>query len=238
MKVTLLNPEQVSTLYYNWGAFSAICYNTPIKFADKIGKSCMNSGHYSGSRCEYFQFKIEDCPRFTVDQLVRHEVGVVKNVQSFRYVNKDNFSYEIPNEIQDNLELLNRYTSYMESSKKLYFDIQNYINNKKNNKERANEQARYVLPMSTHSAVCIGVTVEALIHLCHKRLCSRTEDILRNLVNQMRIETIKVLPDLKDYLVPQCQYLMWCPEEKSCGLSRTKSELENIIQNSNQSKKE
>lgn len=227
MKVTLINSEEVKNLFYNWGTFSAICYDTHTKHPEKIGQACMKSGHFSGSRNIYFNFLIEECPRFTIDQLVRHEIGVVKNVQSFRYVDKDNFSYEIPNEIKDNLELLNRYTSYMEDTKNLYFDIQTYISNKKNNKERANEQARYVLPMATHSAVCIGFTIEALIHLCHKRLCTRTEDVHRQLVNLIKEETLKILPELKEYLVPQCQYLTWCPEEKSCGLYLNKKEVKN-----------
>lgn len=40
----------------------------------------MASGHFSGSRGDYIKFLVTEVPRFTVDQAVRHEVGVFKNV--------------------------------------------------------------------------------------------------------------------------------------------------------------
>ena len=62
----------------------------------------MNSGHTSGSRGDFIKFLVEDVPRFTVDQAVRHSVGVFTNVRSFRYVGQEGFYYEVPVEITDN----------------------------------------------------------------------------------------------------------------------------------------
>ena len=233
MKVTLLNPDQTNELFHWWGVASKVCYDTKTNNPSAIGKHCMNSGHFSGSRSQYILFQVDDCPRFTIDQIVRHEDGVMKNVQSFRYVGKNSFAYEIPVEIKDNEELLVRYHEHMMNTILLYEDIQSYVYAKTNSHERANEQARYVLPISTHSSFVIGMDIEALIHFCNVRLCVRTEDVHRELAKKIRDAVLDVLPELEDRLVPNCQYLLWCPEgRQSCGAYPTKKELKEKLNES------
>ena len=102
IKITLLNPEETQKLFYDWGITSSVCYDTKTNKPEKIGQHCLKSGHTSGSRGTYIKFKIENVPRFTLDQLFMHEQGVFKNMGSFRYIGKNNFCYEIPQEILDN----------------------------------------------------------------------------------------------------------------------------------------
>ena len=238
MKVKLLNKERAKDLFKDWGEFAKVCYDTKTDTPEKIGKHCKNSGHNSGSRSNYIVFRVDEVPRFLIDQSVRAEIGVCKNVQSFRYVNKNSFAYEIPSEILDNEELLARYHEHMMRNIELYEDIQTYVKNKTGSNERANEQARYVLPMATHSSYVIGFTVEALIHYMHIRLCVRTEDVHRKLAIAMKKEILEVLPELKNDLVPQCQYLLWCPEnKKDCAYPR-KEELIEILKEARASKKD
>lgn len=230
MKVTILNPEETTRLFEYWGKASCVCYDTETETPEKIGKGCMNSGHFSGSRGRFILFKVEGCPRFTIDQTVRHEIGVMKNVQSFRYVDKDSFAYEIPVEITDNEVLLAKYHAHIMSTMELYSEIQEYVFNKTNSHERANEQARYVLPISTHADFIIGMTVEALIHFANMRLCVRAEDKIRELALSIKKVVLTLLPELKDKLVPNCQALLWCPEGRmSCGAYPTKNELKKIV---------
>ena len=230
MKVTILNPEETTRLFEYWGKASCVCYDTETETPEKVGKHCMNSGHFSGSRGRFILFKVEGCPRFTIDQAVRHEVGVMKNVQSFRYVGKDSFVYEVPVEITDSAELLAKYHGHMMKTMDLYCEIQEYVYNKTESHERANEQARYVIPMSTHADFVIGMTIEALIHFANSRLCVRAEDKIRELALGFKRATIELLPELKDKLVPNCQALLWCPEGKaSCGAYPTKNQLKKII---------
>ena len=239
MKVTLLNPDEVKKLFTDWGQTSAICYDTHMKDPTPIGKGCMKSGHYSGSRGDYIKFLVTECPRFAIDQAVRHEVGVFKNVQSFRYCDRDTFGYEVPSEILGNEELLAKYNKHMEDTMALYEEIQSYVISEGKTKERANEQARYVLPMATHSAFVIGFTVEALENFMNKRLCLRAEDTIRQMALLMKEETLKVLPELKDKLVPNCKKLMYCPEgKKSCGAVLTKEEMEFVIKHAVKEAKE
>lgn len=230
MKVTILNPEEAEKLFEYWGKASCVCYDTETETPEKVGKHCMNSGHFSGSRGRFILFKVEGCPRFTIDQAVRHEIGVMKNVQSFRYVSKDSFVYEVPSEITDNEALLTKYHTHMMNTMDLYCEIQEYVYNKTESHERANEQARHVLPISTHADFVIGMTVEALIHFENARLCIRAEDKIRELALGMKHATVEVLPELKDKLVPNCQALLWCPEGKaSCGAYPTKGQLKKMI---------
>lgn len=230
MNVELINKNEVKLLFTTWSQVASVCYDSTVKSPDAIGKHCMKSGHFSGSRGVYFIFKITYCPRYVIDQMVRHEVGIFKNVQSFRYVNKDSFGYEIPAEIKNNEELLNKYKKHMEDTVALYDEIQNYIIDSGKSKERANEQARYVLPMATHSAVCIGFTIEALIHYMNMRLCTRTEDAHRQLAIKMRDAVLEVMPMLSEYLVPQCERLLYCPEERGgCGKYPSREVLKGLV---------
>ena len=237
MKVEIINKDEVKDLFLHWGNFAKVCYDTKTNAPEKIGKHCLNSGHFSGSRSRYIELLITDVPRFVIDQCVRAEVGVVKNVQSFRYVGKNSFCYEIPSEILDNEELLKKYHDHMMKTLELYEDIQSYVYNKvfdktgskEKAKERSNEQARYVIPMSTHSSFVIGFTLEALIHYCNIRLCTRTEDVHRKMANMIKNEVLEQLPELSDKLVPSCKYFMWCPEKKSCGAAPTKDKLTELL---------
>ena len=230
MKVTILNPEEVVRLFEYWGKASRVCYDTETETPEKVGKGCLNSGHFSGSRGRFILFEVEGCPRLTIDQAIRHEVGVMKNVQSFRYVSKESFVYEIPSEIKDNAALVTKYHTHMVNTMELYSEIQEYVFSKTASRERANEQARHVLPVSTHADFVIGMTVEALIHFANSRLCVRAEDKIRELALKIKQATIDLIPELKDKLVPNCQAFLWCPEGRmSCGAYPTKNQLKQII---------
>ena len=112
----------------------------------------------------------------------------------------------------------------------LYSDIQNYVFSKTGSNERANESARYVLPMATHASFVIGMDIEALIHFCNMRLCVRTEDKHRELARLVRDAVLEILPNLENRLVPNCQAMLYCPEgKKGCGAYPTKKELKEII---------
>lgn len=232
MKVILLNPDAVKDLFKNWSITSSVCYGSTIS-PDKpeaIGKHCMKLGHFSGSRGDYIKFRVDDADRSTVDQAVRHEVGVFKNVASFRYISKNEFRYSAPEEIFDNQALFNRYNEHMDNAMELYSDIQDYVYKKTGSHERANEQARYLLPLSTHTSFVIGYTIEAFVHLCNSRLCIRAEGPIREMTTLMKQEVLKVLPELKPDLVPNCVKLMYCPEGKAgCGAYPTKKQVEEYI---------
>ena len=70
MKVKLLNKERAKDLFKDWGEFAKVCYDTKTDTPEKIGKHCKKSGHNSGSRSNYIVFRVDEVPRFLIDQSV------------------------------------------------------------------------------------------------------------------------------------------------------------------------
>jgi len=243
MKVTLLNPEQIKNIFKEWGSFACECYATPQKFAEKVGNSCFESGHYSGSRTEYIKFKIEGIDRGISEQIMRHEIGVrqfpiseytydenpnniIKNLKSFRYVDMNDFDYTTPITIDKIPEAKEEYDRINNEINKSRIKIKDILINNKVKEKQAIEDSNYILPRATNTTLTIGFTIEALIHYMHKRLCIRAQDLHRKVALMMKEEVIKVLPQLENKLVPQCEYLLWCPEgDMSCGIKPTRDEL-------------
>lgn len=258
MKVEIINPEVVENLYRNHGIFACTCYNTPTKFAEKVGKSCVEDGHMSGSRCEYIKFRISGLDRGTAEQCLRHEIGtdipygfqdnfsfaeyselikdvspdqIVKNMASFRYIDKDGFQYATPATV-----------ARCPKAKEFYDELMGLINDYRRQiktaleedgvpAKRAAQDANFVLPRATQTEFVIGFTPEALIHFCHKRLCVRAQEFIRELAHAMKAEVQKLSPELAKELVPQCQHLLWCPEKKGCcGAYPTREELKRQLQ--------
>ena len=222
-KVTLLNGEDFKNngLFKRWGLFSCICYNTPLSQAIPVGKHCLSSGHFSGSRHVYYAFHV-DLPRSSADQVVRHEQGTTKNMQSQRYVNKSNFDYYTSSDIKANPQAKEKYDATMKLIQEAYNDITSILAEVGLHGEQANEQARGVLPMDVESKLALALNIEGLIHLAHKRLCLRTQEHTRKIVAMIIDEVLKVSPELKEYLVPQCEAMFYCPENHK-GCPRMKS---------------
>lgn len=217
-KVKLVNGEEVKSFIKKHGEFAAICYDTPKEKSEAVGLHCLKSGHFSGSRHLHFVFELENVPRSAVDQIVRHNIGFVTNVQSLRYCCKDGkvSIYAAPellqNEymvktIQDQENIVNAQYNY----------IQNYLEDAGITGEKANEIARTILPIGISTSCNIAVNIECLIHLANVRLCTRAELPIRTIVKQMVDQVVEVEPRYKPYLVPQCKKLGYCPEgNKEC----------------------
>lgn len=253
MTVEILNPETVRDLYHNHGVFACTCYDTPEKYAERVGKSCANDGHMSGSRCEYIKFRITGLDRGTAEQALRHELGtvvpyecqdnysfadyselvkdvspdqIVKNMASFRYIDKNGFEWATPKAIRNCPDANERYEWLMNTINGIREDIKQILLDRDVPASVANEAANFVLPRATTTSFVIGFTPEALIHFCHKRLCTRAQEFIRELAHAMKREVALYSPEFARELIPQCEHLLWCPEGKRCcGRAPTKQEL-------------
>lgn len=254
MNVTLLNPDVLKNLYKNHGEFACECYDTPKKYAERVGKSCEESGHMSGSRCEYIKFEIEG-DRGTMEQTMRSEIGVrynpeekyyymdmieaiprvspdeiVKNMASFRYIDKNNFTYVTPRNIEKYPQALAFYQNCMSNIDTTRRLIKEILIENGVDPHKAVEDANFVLPRATNTKLTIGFTPEALITFMHKRLCSRAQDEIHDIAVAMKKAVSEVNQEFAKELMPHCQYLLWCPEgKKSCGAYPTREELKKII---------
>ena len=216
-KVELKNPEEVKNFVKRHGEFSKVCYDTPKEKAEKVGEHCLESGHLSGSRHLYMVFELENVPRSLIDQLVRHEQGVVKNVQSLRYCNKDGkvSLYAAP-EILNDAYLVHELDLFESGVQNRYDLIQATLKDSGITGERANEIARTILPIGISTKCSFAVNLEGLIHLANVRLCNRAELPIRTIVKQMVRQVVAIEPRYKPYLVPNCKKLGYCPEGKDC----------------------
>ena len=238
IKVELLNPEEVKNFIKNHGIFACECYQTPEKFAERVGLSCLKEGHTSGSRADMFKFRIH-APRYTCDQIMRHSVGTAINCQSQRYVDMDNdFSIYIPPKVEDDIILKQVYQDYEDECRDRYKNIRDLMNCCEITGEQANDLMRTMLPIGVACNLTMGFTIEALIHFMNKRLCLRADEPIRKVAMEMREVVLEAEPRYAEFLVPQCKTLMYCPEKHGCGMYPNKKDIMELIQLGYQAKKE
>lgn len=230
IKVELLNPDEVKNFIRNHGIFACECYQTPERFAEKVGMSCLKEGHTSGSRADMFKFRIY-CPRFTADQIMRHSVGTAINCQSQRYVAMDDaFSLYVPPQVMHDDILHTLYKFYEDQCKSHYQLVRNEMNAQGIKGEKANDLMRTMLPIGVPCSLTMGFTIEALIHFMHKRLCVRADAPIREVAKQMRDVVLAVEPRYEELLVPQCKALLYCPEKHGCGAVEGKDDIAQLIE--------
>lgn len=238
IKVELLNPEEVKNFIKNHGIFACECYQTPEKFAERVGLSCLKEGHTSGSRADMFKFRIH-APRYTCDQIMRHSVGTAINCQSQRYVDMDdNFSIYIPPKVEGDTLLTAVYQAYEDECRNRYKNIRALMTKYNISGEQANDLMRTMLPIGVACNLTMGFTIEALIHFMNKRLCLRADEPIRKVAMEMREVVLEAEPRYAEFLVPQCKSLMYCPEKHGCGMYPNKKDIMELIQLGYQSKKE
>ena len=180
-------------------------------------KRVIGSGHYSTVEHIQLTFAVQNVSRACTHQLVRHR-HMSFSQKSQRYVKeKGEFDYIVPKAIEKNPELLEKFENFMQETADLYQEfVENGI---------LAEDARAILPNACASSMTVSLNLRELIHLANLRLCTRAQYEIRCLVKAMVNEVIKKEPWLSEYLVPKCERLGYCDEDKSCGRKITKEEL-------------
>ena len=182
-------------------------------------KRVIGSGHYSTIEHIQLTFAIQNVSRACTHQLVRHR-HMSFSQKSQRYVKeKGEFDYIMPKSIENNSELAKKFEDFIQNTSNLY---QEFIE-----AGILAEDARSILPNAAASSLVASLNLRELIHLSNLRLCTRAQAEIRSLVKAMVDEVIKKEPWLKPYLVPKCERLGYCDEDKSCGRMKTKEELLN-----------
>ena len=87
------------------------------------------------------------------------------------------------------------------------------------------EDARFVLTNAAASSLVASLNLREMIHLANLRLCTRAQYEIRTMVKMMCDALVAEEPWLKPYLVPKCERLGFCDEDKSCGRVKTREQL-------------
>lgn len=204
------------------------CYSadSPVNIYDKaedeekmlkLISRVISSGHYSTIEHIQVSFAISNVSRACTHQLVRHR-HISFSQKSQRYVKeKGQFDYLTPPTIEKNPELKDKYNEFMGKIADFYEEL--------TNAGIPAEDARFILPNATSSSMVASLNLREMIHLANIRLCTRAQDEIRLLVRLMCNALVKEEPWLKPYLVPKCERLGYCDEDKSCGRMPTKEEI-------------
>lgn len=183
----------------------------------KLIKKVIGSGHYSTIEHIQVSFAISNVSRACTHQLVRHR-HMSFSQKSQRYVKeKGQFDYIIPPTIEKDEKLKEKFEKFMEQISNTY---QEFVE-----AGVPAEDARFVLPNAAASSLVTSLNLRELIHLANLRLCTRAQYEIRIMVKAMCDALTKEEPWLKEYLVPKCERLGFCDEDKSCGRKITKEEL-------------
>lgn len=175
----------------------------------KLIKRVISSGHYSTIEHIQISFAISNISRACSHQLVRHR-HMSFSQKSQRYVKeKGQFEYLTPETIEKNSELKEKFDNFMRKVSEFYIEL--------TEAGIPAEDARAVLPNAAATSMVASLNLREMIHLANLRLCTRAQKEIRMLVKKMCGELIKEEPWLKDYLVPKCDRLGYCDEDKSCG---------------------
>ena len=130
--------------------------------------------------------------------------------KSQRYVKeKGQFDYLIPPTIARDEELKAKFENFMEEISKKYLEF--------TEAGIPAEDARAVLPNAASTSIVASLNLREMIHLANLRLCTRAQYEIRSMIKMMCDELIKEEAWLKPYLVPKCERLGYCDEDKSCG---------------------
>lgn len=189
-------------------------FDKQMKFIKKV----VESGHESPLEHVKFTFAAEGVSRALTHQLVRHRIASYSQ-QSQRYVKELNFDYIIPPSIEKEDILKKEFVRIMTEIQKSYVRIIDFFEKKGRIGEKANEDARYVLPQAAETKIVITMNCRELLHFFKQRCCARAQWEIRALADKMLKICRERLPAVFGNGGAKCVSLGFCPEGKkfTCG---------------------
>lgn len=181
-------------------------------------KKIVSSGHESPLEHVKFTFAIAGVSRALTHQLVRHRIASYSQ-QSQRYVKADDFDYVIPPVINEDENLKKIFLQTMDLIQTNYNSIIDILKEKGVKGEKANEDARFILPQASETKIVVTMNCRELIHFFGHRCCTRAQWEIRALANKMLEICRDKLPEVFSGVGAKCEALKYCPEgdKFSCG---------------------
>lgn len=196
--------------------------------ADKAKQSAfvtriLASGHESPIEHVSFTFAIEGVSRALTHQLVRHRIASYSQ-QSQRYVDGSDFEYVLPPAIGRIPEAKAHFEAFMDQVGEAYRELKKILEDA-GRKDKANEDARFVLPQAAASKIVVTMNCRSLLNFFQQRCCQRAQWEIRAMAEQMLELCRAELPVIFETGGAKCERLGYCPEgEKfTCGRFPTRS---------------
>ena len=111
------------------------------------------------------------------------------------------------------------------------YGIEHYVRSQRN--DRQSEYDRNSAPQNASVSHIIDVNAQELMYMARKRLCSKAAEETKQVMEMIVAEVVKVCPEFKPFLVPQCEYLGRCPEIYGCGMYKENAELHDNVMTGN-----
>lgn len=175
-------------------------------------QSLVKRGHLSPLEHVNFTFAANGLSRICTHQLVRHRIASYSQ-QSQRYVSMDNFEFIIPKSIKANKKAKEKFIEACAYLKDKYKEIQKILKmNPELDKEKINQDLRFLLPQGCQTKIVITMNSRQLLHFFSERLCLRAQWEVRELAAKMLGLVKKVLPEVFGSAKAKCGSLGFCPE--------------------------
>lgn len=188
-----------------------------------------NLGHQSPLEHVSFTFSIEGVSRAFLAQITRHRMASF-SVRSQRYCSMSEADFVVPEGLEHTAAATAMENSYR-ASKCAYNAIkdtltQEYIRygiTPAKAVKKAQENARYVLPEATTTAMIVTMNARELLHFFELRCCNRAQDEIKEVADMMLAECYQVAPHLFREAGPACTHGGCSEGGMSCGrLNETK----------------
>lgn len=190
-----------------------------IKKQEDFVAKIVSSGHESPLEHVKFTFAVEGVSRALTHQLVRHRIASYSQ-QSQRYVKESNFDYIIPPSIEKDEVSKREFVRIMSEIQRSYQFLIDKFKEKGTAGERANEDARYVLPQAAESKIVITMNCRELLCFFKQRCCARAQWEIRELAYKMLSICKEELPSIFHKAGAKCEAFGFCPEGEKFGCGR------------------
>lgn len=170
---------------------------------ERLVQRVIRSGHMSVLEHISYTFRIT-CSRACTHQLVRHRLASYSQY-SQRYAVDKPKEPVYPKTLEGNPEV----KELVEKSHNLY--------NKLVTDGVPMEDARYILPEGTSTAIVVTMNGRELFHFFSQRLCKRAQWEIREIASKMLQICRKDCPAIFSLAGPKCEVNGACNEAKSCG---------------------
>ncbi len=235
LNVSLLTrtPDALKLIY----AASRQCYSSEFagdifdgdKSEDKMTsfiERIVASGHESPLEHVSFSFAVEGVSRALTHQLVRHRLASYSQ-QSQRYVKEADFDFIIPPSIKKDEAATEEFLKVMQQIQDGYNNLLEFFKSKGVEGEKANQDARFLLPQASETKIVVTMNVRELFHFFKLRCCTRAQWEIRKMADMMLAICKEELPSVFSRAGAKCVELEYCPEgaKFTCGRFPLKEEL-------------